>query len=191
LPSSRSGEHADISHNLSGILYNQLLGKPCRARQKDTKVRSGPVPMPGRGMAGMFSYPDIVVICGEPEYHDCYKDVVINPKAIIEALSESTEAFDRGEKFKRFQEWNSTLSDYVLVSQTSPQVEHFARQADSTWSYRLYSGLDAEVRIESIGCSLKLADIYQRVRFGQKSEKAAKGRSAARSQKSRKKRKAR
>ena len=58
----------------------------------------------------MFSYPDVLVVCGEPESHDGHKDVLINPKVIMEVLSESTEAFDRGEKFERYQTWNPSLS---------------------------------------------------------------------------------
>ncbi len=98
----KSPVHGDVSLNLAGVFYNQLKGKPCRARTKDTKVRSGPTPMPPRSTMGMFSYPDIVVICGEPEYHDAFKDVVLNPTAIAEVLSPSTEAFDKGEKFERY-----------------------------------------------------------------------------------------
>jgi hypothetical protein len=82
-------------------------------------------------------------------------------------LSESTEAFDRGEKFTRYQKWNATLTDYVLVSQTAPQVEHYSRESAGKWSYEMLSGLDAVLRIDSIGCVLKLADIYERVPFPQ------------------------
>lgn len=158
-----TGEHGDITMNIAGILWAQLKGTPCRARVKDTKVRSGKKHV--KGKAGLFSYPDIVVICGDPEYHDEHRDVIVNPKAIIEVLSESTEAFDRGEKFTRFQKWNPTLSDYVLVSQTTAQVEHFSRQKDGKWSYELHTGLDAVVRIKSIGCTLNLAEVYDRIRI--------------------------
>jgi Uma2 family endonuclease len=160
-----SSAHGDISANLVGSLVNQLRGTPCRARTKDTKVRSGPILSAGETTRGLFSYPDVVVICGEPEYHDAMKDVVLNPKAIVEVLSESTEAFDRGEKFTRMQTWNPGLTDYLLVAQDRPQVEHFTRQADGTWSYRLTTGLDASVGIPSVGCTLKLADAYDRVTF--------------------------
>jgi Uma2 family endonuclease len=103
------------------------------------------------------------VVCGEPEYHDILKDVILNPRAIFEVLSESTEAFDRGEKFNRLQTWNPSLTDYVLVSQHRAQIEHFRRQADGSWSYRLTTGVDASVAMPSINCTLKLADIYERV----------------------------
>src|SRR5205807_944775 len=108
-----SPSHGIITVNLVGIFYIQLKGKPCQALTKDTKVRSGPTPLPGHSTRGLFSYPDIVVVCGEPEYHDAFRDVILNPTAIVEVLSPATEAFDRGEKFTRYQVWNPTLKDYV------------------------------------------------------------------------------
>jgi len=163
-----SGEHGDISTNAVASLHLQLKGKPCRPRTKDTKVRSGPSPVGRNSKSGLYSYPDIVVICGEPEYHDAVTDVVLNPIAIVEVLSESTEAFDRGEKFNRYQTWNPTLSDYVLISQDQPQIEHYHREADGHWSYRRYTGLEASVLMTSIDCTLKLADVYDRIRFDAK-----------------------
>jgi Uma2 family endonuclease len=107
-----------------GIFYNQLKGTPCQALTKDTKVRSGPTPMAGRGTQGLFSYPDIVLICGEAEFHDAYRDVILNPTTIVEVLSPATEGFDRGEKLRRFQTCNPMLTDYLLVSQDRPEIEH-------------------------------------------------------------------
>jgi Uma2 family endonuclease len=157
--------HADIAANASASLVVQLRGTPCRARIKDTKVRSGPTPTAGRNTTGLYSYPDIVVICGEPEYHDRLRDVVLNPSSIVEVLSPSTEAFDRGVKFTRYQTWNPSLKDYVLISQEEARIDHFHRQDDGTWTLRKYEGLDAIVAISSIGCSLKLADVYDRIDF--------------------------
>ncbi len=160
-----SPAHADVSANLLATVVSQLKGSPCRARTKDTKVRCALAPLPGHSTKGMFFYPDIVVICGEPEYHDAHKDIVLNPKAIFEVLSPSTEAFDRGEKFTRLQTCNPSLTDYVLVSQDRPQIEHYERQADGEWTYRLHLGLEAAVAVASIGCTLMLKDVYDRVVF--------------------------
>ena len=160
--------HADISANLVGLLHEQLRDSPCRVRTKDTKVRSGPTQR--RIMKGLFSYPDVVVICGEPQYHDEHRDVVINPTVIIEVLSESTEARDRGVKFHRYQTWSPTLTDYVLVSQAAPLIEHFERQADGSWSYHVYQGLDESLTIKSINCTLKLSDVYARIVFPEESD---------------------
>lgn len=158
-------EHGSISTNLSGILYNQLRGSPCRVLSKDTKIRSGPNPGKGQGSKGLFSYPDVLVLCGEPEYHDDRRDVILNPKVIVEILSEGTESFDRGEKCFRYQTWNPTLSDYLLVSQKEPLIEHFNRQANGTWTFQRYFGLDATINLASISCTLILADVYERVVF--------------------------
>jgi Uma2 family endonuclease len=160
-----SGPHGDVSANVVGALVGQLKGKPCRARTKDTKVRSGPMLVSGQGTRGLFSYPDVVVICGEPEYPDAHRDVILNPAVIVEVLSPSTEAFDRGEKFIRYQTYNPTLTDYLLVAQDQPRVEHFHRLAGGEWFYRLTTGLEASVEIASIGCTLSLADVYDRVEF--------------------------
>lgn len=157
--------HGKITANLMIRLGSQLIGSSCQALSKDTKVRSGPTPMDSRQTAGMFSYPDLVVVCGEPEFHDAYQDVILNPKVIIEALSPTAEAFDRGEKFVRYRQWNPTLSDYLLVSQKQPLIEHFVRQPDGSWSLRSYVGLETTLAITSIGCTLKLADVYDRITF--------------------------
>ncbi len=164
-----SSAHGDISANLVIILGNQVRGTPCRVRTKDTKVCSGPILSAGETTRGLFSYPDVLVICGTPEYHDALRDVVVNPKVIVEVLAESTEAFDRGEKFTRLQTWNPTLTDYLLVSQDRPQLEHYTRQEDGSWSYRLTIGLDASIVIASISCTLKLAEVYERIEFTEES----------------------
>jgi Uma2 family endonuclease len=160
-----SNAHGIITVNIVMTLGLQLKGTPCQARTKDTKVRSGPTPMPGHGTSGLFSYPDVLVICGEPEFHDAFTDVVLNPTAIVEVLSPSAEAFDRGEKFTRYQTYNPTLREYVLVSQDQPQVEVFTRQPNGTWNYRRETGLEASVALASIGATLKFADVYDRVNF--------------------------
>lgn len=160
-----SNAHGIITVNLVVTIGAQLKGTSCQARTKDTKVRSGQIPMPGQSSKGLFSYPDILVICGEPEFHDAFQDVILNPRVIVEVLSPSTESFDRGEKFTNFQSYNPTLQEYVLVSQDRTQVEMFTRQKDGTWSYQRVTGLHATLAIPSIGCTLNLADVYDRVVF--------------------------
>jgi Uma2 family endonuclease len=162
---SESGAHSDITTNIAFSLVAQLGDGPCRVRIKDTKVRSGPLPRSPRRPAGLYSYPDIVVICGEPRYLDEFEDVILNPKVIVEALSDSTEAFDRGDKLVRYQKYNPTLTDYVLVSQDRPQIEHYHRQKGGKWTYEVYEGLTAMVRIGSIKCRLKASAVYKRIKF--------------------------
>lgn len=158
-------EHGDICANLGWIIGSQLRGTPCRNRIANTKVRSGPKPDFSRKLKGLYSYPDLFVICGEMRFHDKHKDVIVNPTAIFEVLSESTANYDRGEKFLRYQNWSPTLLDYVLISQTGPTIEHFSRQPDGSWTYRVYQGLEANFSIKSIKCNLKLSEVYERVKF--------------------------
>jgi Uma2 family endonuclease len=165
--SGASNEHGDISVNIAVSLATQVKGTPRRVRTKGTKIYSGPVSMSGKSTSGMFSYPDVLVVCGEPEFHDAHKDVLLNPTVVVEVLSKDTEAFNRGEKFRRYRKWNPTLKDYLLVSQDKPQIEHFVRQPDGTWSYACYEGLESQVVIASIQCVLKLAEVYDRIRFSE------------------------
>lgn len=160
-----SDAHGIISVNLVVALGQQLRDSPCSLRTKDTKVRSSAVLSSDSSSAGMFSYPDVLVVCGEPEYHDHMRDVLLNPRVTIEVLSESTEAFDRGMKFDRYQTWNPSLTDYLLVSQDKAQIEHFVRQEDNSWSYRRHGGLDAVLSMDSIHCALRLTDVYHRVQL--------------------------
>ncbi len=160
-----SPEHGAICINLSGQLYTQLRGKPCQAFSKDMKVRSGPTPQRGQTTKGLFSYSDLLVVCGELKFHDAHRDVLLNPCVIIEVLSSTTEAFDRGEKWSRYQTWLPELSDYLLISQTSPQLEHFNRQTGDAWLYSLVNNLEARLHLESIDCVLPLAEVYDRIVF--------------------------
>jgi Uma2 family endonuclease len=160
-----SPEHGTICTNLTMLIATQLRGTPCQAWSKDTKVRSGPTPRARQATKGLYSYPDLVIVCGEAEYHDQHRDVLLNPAVVIEVLSPATEAFDRGEKLRRYQTWNPTLSDYSLVSQDSPFIAHYTRQADGGWAYYVYQDLKQSFAIKPIGCLLRLADIYDRITF--------------------------
>ena len=123
-----SEEHGIICTNLSGQLYSQLRGRPCQAFSKDMKVLSGSDLHPRPSTKGFFSYPDIVVVCGERKYHDEHRDVLLNPTLIIEVLSPSTEAFDYGRKFWRYRTYLPSLKSYLLVSQSMPLIDHYLRQ---------------------------------------------------------------
>ena len=164
---SMAGEspaHGTISTNLVATIHTQLSGTPCRVFSKDTKVLSGPTPRPG-SLEGLFSYPDLVVVCGELKFHDEHHHVILNPTVIIEVSSPFTETFDRGEKWNRYQTWLPTLKDYLMVAQTRPQIEHYERQDNGRWQYTSVTDLEGTVDIASINCALKLADVYDRITF--------------------------
>lgn len=160
-----SNEHADISVNLVVELGSQLKGTPCRVWTKDSKVLSGPAIRSYKSIKGLFSYPDIVVVCGEPRSLDEHRDVLLNPTVIIEVLSPSTESFDRGEKFWRYRTHLASLTDYVQVSQALPLIEHFRRQSNDEWVLSTVSDMTGSLNLASIGCTLRMSEVYDRVSF--------------------------
>lgn len=151
-----SPSHSVITVNLTGEVYAQLRGSKCQAYSNDTKVRTSPT--------GLYAYPDLSIVCGEAKFHDEQKDVLINPKVIFEVLSPSTEAFDRGGKFFRYQNIES-FTDYVLIAQDEARVEHLIRQQDGAWLLYILRGLDKKLHIASIDCTISLAGMYDRVTF--------------------------
>lgn len=148
-----SRAHNQIAFNISGQFYNQLRGKNCGAYSNDMKVR-----LPG---TLSYVYPDIVAVRGEQEFQDVREDILVNPALIIEVLSDSTEAYDRGEKWERYQRLPS-LQEYVLVAQNRATVERFVRQGD-LWMYSLTAGLESVLTLKSVNVVLRLADIYESV----------------------------
>ena len=164
-----SWEHGIISVNIVRSLGNQLNDSPCKVQVKDLKVRSGPLPKAAKRPTGLYSYPDIVVVCDEPKFLDEHRDVLVNPSVIVEILSSETEAFDRGKKFTGLQQYNSSLTDYVLVSQERPQIEHFHREKNGTWTYQCHEGMKANVKLAKIKCRLKAVDVYKGIKFGHSS----------------------
>jgi len=147
--------HSRVCVNLGGEVRAKLKGKSCEALSPNMKVRTS--------TASLFSYPDLTIVCGEPQFHDTKKDVLTNPQVIFEVLSPSTAEYDRTTKFQRYRMGNDTLTDYILVSQDKPFVEHFTKQADNNWIYRSCSALGDNLKIESIECELNLREIYDRV----------------------------
>ena len=161
-----SPEHGAICTNLTRIISTQLLGSPCQVFSKDMKVRSGPSPKLGQTTTkGLYSYPDLLVVCGELRFHDEHRDVLLNPVVIIEVLSPATEAFDRGEKWARYQTWLPELTNYLLVSQTKPRIEHFHRGAGGEWVYSLVNSLEDSLSLDSVGCVIQLTEVYDRIIF--------------------------
>ena len=158
-------QHGYICVNLAGILHGQLKRTDCAALSKDMKVRSGPAPKPRETTKGLFSCPDLLVVCGEPQFHDEYRDVLLNPTVIIEVLSPTTEAYDRGEKFLRYRTWLESLTDYILVAQHKPLIEHYRRKETNLWELVSIEGLDNSLNLASIDCRLLSAEVYDRVNF--------------------------
>jgi hypothetical protein len=111
-----------------------------------------------------YVYPDVTVACGELSFEDANVDILLNPTLIVEVLSPSTEAHDRGDKFAHYQSIPS-LKEYVLVAQDRPRIEHFVRRENGHWDYSEVRGFDAVMPLPSIDCNLPLAEVYARVTF--------------------------
>ena len=166
-----SPEHGAICTNLTVDIGLQLRGTPCQAFSKDMKVRSGTLPRRRYSQKGLYSYPDLVIVCGEVQFLDKNRDVLINPKVIIEVSSPTTEAFDRSEKFRRYRTFNPSLTDYLIVAQNRPSVEHFSRQENGLWVIAAsVVELSESVHIASVDCALPLVEVYDRVEFPEQEE---------------------
>jgi Uma2 family endonuclease len=146
--------HSHLAMNIAAELHNSLRGTTCRAFTSDLRVRV----MPRR----MYAYPDVTVVCGTPVLADERQDILLNPTAVVEVLSPSTEKYDRGVKFQYYRTIES-LRDYVLVSQDHVRVEQFTRGEAGTWTLRDYQNLEDQLKIESIGAAVSLALIYDGV----------------------------
>lgn len=148
-----SPEHNDIVANLLGALGNQLRDKPCRARGLDQRVK---IPE-----TGLYTYPDALVVCGRPEYEDEKRLTLLNPTVIVEVLSDSTESYDRGKKFRHYRSIPS-FQDYLLVAQDTVWVEHYVRSSEGGWI--LHDTLPGgTITLASCGVQLRVDELYLKV----------------------------
>jgi len=148
--------HLRIVRNLIVELDGRLRGKPCEIVSNELRVKVE--------LMGDYFYPDIVGICGAPVFEHPNQVTLLNPTLLIEVLSPSTEAYDRGQKFLHYQQI-PTLKEYVFVAQEEARVEIFSRGEQSSWTYKLVSGLEAAASFTSIDCAVALAEIYRDVTF--------------------------
>ena len=148
-----SWPHVVIVANLARRLGNQLEDRGCQVVSSDLRVKIS--------QTGLYTYPDVTIVCGKAEL-ERPGDTLLNPQAIIEVLSDSTEAYDRGKKFEHYRAIES-LTDYLLVSQTEVLVEHYSRQPDGRWIYSAVNRITDSVSIATLGCVMSLADVYDKV----------------------------
>ena len=148
--------HALIITNASGELRALLKGRTCDVIANELRLAADP--------DAHYTYPDVLVICGEPVFQGGRKHTVMNPVVIIEVLSPSTEAVDRGRKFADYRKL-PTLMEYVMISQHEPRVEVYRLGLAGQWTLFEYIGLDIAVQFESLGVELPMSEIYQRVSF--------------------------
>lgn len=148
--------HNKITTNLSGLVWQHLKGKDCESYSNDMRVL---VPQ-----TGLCTYPDLVVVCGEPKFQDDVFDTLLNLVLLIEVLSDSTESYDRGKKFQHYRSVES-LREYVLVSQDEARIEKYVKQGDGFWVLSEAVGLDSEIKFDSIDCLIALSEVYDKVNF--------------------------
>jgi Uma2 family endonuclease len=149
-----SKQHNLIVANMIRLLGNQLLERDCNVYPSDMRVKIPAI--------SKYTYPDLVVTCGEEQFEDEQNDTLLNPVVIIEVLSESTEAYDRGKKFEHYQHLD-TLREYLLVSQEPYRIEQYTWQNENTWTYAAYHRPEDVGQLRSIGCEILLKDIYTKL----------------------------
>lgn len=150
-----SRAHNLIVFNFAAALGAQLRGRPCEGYVNDMRVKVS--------QTGLYTYPDVVALCGEPRVEDPQVDTLLNPSVIIEVLSDSTEGYDRGEKFAHYRRLDS-LQEYVLVAQDKVRVELYVREGEH-WVLSEISDTEGVLKLPSIGCAIPVRDIYERVEF--------------------------
>lgn len=149
-------QHSLIVTNLARQFGNRLEGGNCLPYNADLRLKIE--------ATGLYTYPDLSVICGSPRFAEGTDDTVVNPTVLVEVLSDSTEAYDRGKKFEHYRQI-PTLQEYLLVSQQAPQIEQFIRQADGRWLLNEAAGIEQHLELPSLGIVIPLAEIFAKVNF--------------------------
>jgi len=151
-----SRQHNRINRNLLHELETQLFDRPCEIFFCDMRVK---IPV-----TGSYAYPDVAVLCGEPTFEDANVDTLLNPQVLIEVLSESTEAHDRGRKLRQYRSIES-LHEYILVSQSEQRIERYARQLPGEWTYSDVTDPAETIFLASLDCRLTVSRVYRGINF--------------------------
>ncbi len=151
-----SREHNVLTRNLTAELHNRLRGGPCQVFVADQRVKVD--------RTGLYTYPDLLIVCGTPEYAPENRDTLTNPKVVIEVLSDTTEKYDRTTKFRKYKQLPS-LMEYVLVSQDEPLIERYVRSPDGSWAQSDFVGLEATLSLAAVPANVPLAEVYLGVEF--------------------------
>lgn len=152
--SGASRKHNLITGNIGSELNQQLRRKPCEVYMSGMRVKVT--------ATGLYTYPDVVVVCGEPKFEDAYVDTLLNPTLLVEVLSQSTERYDRIAKSSYYRTLDS-LAEHLLVAQDEVRLEQYVKQANGQWLLFECSTLDKVVELPSLGCTLALRDVYDKV----------------------------
>jgi len=145
--------HNQLVTNLVIGLGSQLRSRPCRVYSNDMRVRVS--------ATGLYTYPDVVVVCGERRFLDERRDTLLNPSLLVEVLSPSTEAYDRGKKFEHYRSIES-LREYLLVASDRVHADLYTRQPDGRWLLTSADRLEDSLDLQSVGCRIALLDLYEK-----------------------------
>ncbi len=149
-----TSDHSLIAVNFASELRQLLQATPCRVFNSDMRLLVQ--------HSGLYTYPDVMVVCGKLRYVERRNDTLVNPILILEVLSESTREYIRGQEFN-FYKQVPELQDYVLVESEHPHVEYYRRGQGDEWTYQVYDGLDASVKLESVNCDIPMRRLYDKV----------------------------
>lgn len=148
-----SETHNLIAGNTYASLHAQFRQRPCRVYPSDMRVKIS--------QSGLYTYPDISIVCGQPQFEDDHRDTLLNPMVIIEVLSPSTESYDRGKKFQNYR-MIPALQEYLLISQDTRHMEHYVRQPDNHWLLSEVSGANDTILMPSVESRLTVLDVYEK-----------------------------
>ncbi|MBZ5725206.1 MAG: Uma2 family endonuclease [Acidobacteriia bacterium] len=151
-----SPRHAEIVTNLVAEFRQRLKTKPCKVYSTDVRLRVTPT--------GLYTYPDVIVVCGPPQFADDQKDTLLNPTVIVEVLSVSTKDYDRGRKFDHYRTLPS-LMEYLTVAQDVPHIQLWARQKENGWLLSDFDEAGQIMPLRSIECDLPLAEVYDKLEW--------------------------
>lgn len=154
-------KHNHIVSNIHANLYNHLLDSDCTVFMSDLRLWLEKV--------DRYTYPDLMVVCGEADLVEGRMDTITNPRIIIEVLSDSTANYDRSNKFHAYRTLDSFV-EYLLIDQHRPRVEYFRRERDTLWEIGLFRHLVAVVVLQSVGVELGLEQIYRQIDFEEDKE---------------------
>ncbi|MDZ4718590.1 MAG: Uma2 family endonuclease [Roseiflexaceae bacterium] len=153
-----SERHNLITGSLYAAVYTQLRTRPCTVYSSDMRVKVS--------QTGLYTYPDLSILCGQPLFDDTIHDTLLNPMVLIEILSPSTERYDRGKKFQHYRTIE-TLQEYILIAQDEPYIDQYIRHANDMWLLSSVAPPAPTLTIASVGCTVLIADIYEKISFNQ------------------------
>jgi Uma2 family endonuclease len=159
-----SRQHNLISTNTIIAIGSRIKGNKCEIYPKDMVVKLG----------DYTAYPDITIVAGEPKFADNDAQILLNPTTIIEVFSKNTAAYDKTVKLDHYLQAES-IREIVLISEDEIRVEHYFKQNQKQWIYRIYNNTDEMISLESINCKISVSEIYTHLRLEQGNTKQVNG----------------